>query len=595
MAATDATKFLNKTEYEIALSRMRSYIDGVTPTKLSELTDDIVTGHYLPLAGGTLTGQLTLPGSASAPDTNVGLNLVYNSTNKGHIGQSTLLGIYSTGDIVIRPNGASSSAAGNGSLEITSSGITAREKITAEGFIKSGGTSSQFLKADGSVDSNSYLKTTGGTVSGNITATNFIKSGSSNSDVLLGGGGIKALSKFITLDKPYQMPTNAFGGASTSIHQNLTNDGMYAASHRFNVTLTGMTGNKNNLFDGNYETYCIVAAGGTGTILIESDTALFGTFTYGYTFISFYYTFIPESVSMRFYGTRSGTVGWYDANPATFYYGSSSATSNIAYSIYNSNTYNVSKIEITIKAKSDKASYITQVDHMFTRGATIYMSAVTKFPVKQDLWGPVEINNTLSVTDNITTSGHVAVGTGRSNGSYIGSDSATNIYLHNSAGYPLVADGLVVRRGAEAASTTLGSTQYRWGGVYSTIGNFSDALTLSGTTAATRRIYFGDTSHYLELDSTGFHFSHGVYSDSFISAGGASDSSGSGGIGIEDITTRQDGTVVFSLSDGNSYTIDLNHEHPQYPRYVLLADEAAYEALATKEADTLYLIPETSA
>lgn len=75
---------------------------------------------------------------------------------------------------------------------------------------------------------------------------------------------------------------------------------------------------------------------------------------------------------------------------------------------------------------------------------------------------------TLTTSRSITTSGHVAVGTGSNNGSYIGSDSATNIYLHNSAGYPLIADGLVVRRGAEAASTTLGSTQYPWGGVYST-------------------------------------------------------------------------------------------------------------------------------
>ena len=55
------------------------------------------------------------------------------------------------------------------------------------------------------------------------------------------------------------------------------------------------------------------------------------------------------------------------------------------------------------------------------------------------------------------------------------------------------------------------------------------ALTLS----TTKRIYFGDTSHYLELDSNGFHFSHGVYSDSFMSAGGISSGGGSAGIDLQ--------------------------------------------------------------
>ena len=53
------------------------------------------------------------------------------------------------------------------------------------------------------------------------------------------------------------------------------------------------------------------------------------------------------------------------------------------------------------------------------------------------------------------------------------------------------------------------------------------ALTLS----TTKRIYFGDTDHYLELDSTGFHFSHGVYSEGFMTAGGQG--SGGGGSSID--------------------------------------------------------------
>lgn len=63
---------------------------------------------------------------------------------------------------------------------------------------------------------------------------------------------------------------------------------------------------------------------------------------------------------------------------------------------------------------------------------------------------------------------------------------------------------------------------------------------------------------------------------------------------ITGITTNQDGTFTIAQSDGNSYTVNLNHVHPQYLKYELLADEAAYTALATKDSSTLYLIPETT-
>lgn len=43
--------------------------------------------------------------------------------------------------------------------QTTDLGSTTTNSITANAFIKSGGTSSQFLKADGSVDSNTYLST----------------------------------------------------------------------------------------------------------------------------------------------------------------------------------------------------------------------------------------------------------------------------------------------------------------------------------------------------------------------------------------------------------------------------------------------------
>lgn len=64
------------------------------------------------------------------------------------------------------------------------------------------------------------------------------------------------------------------------------------------------------------------------------------------------------------------------------------------------------------------------------------------------------------------------------------------------------------------------------------------------------------------------------------------------GLGFDSITTNQDGTIVITLTNGDQITIDLNHEHPQYPKYHLCTDQAEYDAISTKDSATLYLIPE---
>ena len=63
-------------------------------------------------------------------------------------------------------------------------------------------------------------------------------------------------------------------------------------------------------------------------------------------------------------------------------------------------------------------------------------------------------------------------------------------------------------------------------------------------------------------------------------------------VGISD-GTAGDGAVIFTKRNGDTITLNLNHVHPQYLKYELLADEAAYTALATKDSGTLYLIPES--
>ena len=65
--------------------------------------------------------------------------------------------------------------------------------------------------------------------------------------------------------------------------------------------------------------------------------------------------------------------------------------------------------------------------------------------------------------------------------------------------------------------------------------NASGLATIAGgiKLTTTKKIYFGDNEHYLELDSNGFHFSHGLYSEGFVTAGGQGTGGGGGGVDLE--------------------------------------------------------------
>lgn len=67
---------------------------------------------------------------------------------------------------------------------------------------------------------------------------------------------------------------------------------------------------------------------------------------------------------------------------------------------------------------------------------------------------------------------------------------------------------------------------------------------------------------------------------------------GDTGVGFQSITTQQDGTLIITLTDGNTITIDLNHNHPQYLKYVYLTSES--QMPATPDSTTLYLIKDNA-
>lgn len=68
---------------------------------------------------------------------------------------------------------------------------------------------------------------------------------------------------------------------------------------------------------------------------------------------------------------------------------------------------------------------------------------------------------------------------------------------------------------------------------------------------------------------------------------------GTPGVGFSSIFTPvpNDGTMIIVLSNNDTITVDLNHQHPQYLKYVMLESEA--DMPATPDSTTLYMWPET--
>ena len=83
-----------------------------------------------------------------------------------------------------------------------------------------------------------------------------------------------------------------------------------------------------------------------------------------------------------------------------------------------------------------------------------------------------------------------------------------------------------------------------------------------------------------------WNFDGSEWSDSDSVANGIT---GEPGVGFQTITSLQDGTMVITLTDGNTVTIDLNHNHPQYLKYSMLEDES--DMPASPDSGTLYMWP----
>ena len=173
--------------------------------------------------------------------------------------------------------------------------------VTATSFVKSGGTSSQFLKADGSVDSNSYLTSTssGSSLTGivtSITAGSGISIDQSTGNVTItatggGGGGesywVSTAAGIHTLSNVgvgTTNPTNALtvqgnvsvSGVSTLSTTNISGDLTFTGNNDLYLKDNGVInfGDANDLQIFHNGSLSIIRDGGTGGLLIDSDNEI---------------------------------------------------------------------------------------------------------------------------------------------------------------------------------------------------------------------------------------------------------------------------------------------------------------------------------
>lgn len=151
------------------------------------------------------------------------------------------------------------------------------------------------------------------------------------------------------------------------------------------------------------------------------------------------------------------------------------------------------------------------------------VASATKLQTARTLWGQTfdgtgNVSGDMTGVGSIAANGNITVEKSGSNpAKIIAKNGNGTISLDNTNNRGLYDDST-----SRWLIGTNGINTFLMGG-YIGIGNPNPAykLDVAGAIRAQNRIYFKDDAHYIELDENGdFHFSHGVYSDGFLSAKG---------------------------------------------------------------------------
>jgi len=185
------------------------------------LTTSAAASTYLALAGGTLTGALNgtsanFSGDLTLTGTNPRFYLTDSDNNPDYFISNTD-GTFTIYDVTNSTSRFTIGTTGNG---------TFGGNLTVGQIIRSGGTSAQFLKADGSIDSSTYLTTgtasstylalAGGTLTGAVTGTRLVLAQNS-ADITLSIVNAGTGRAFSVLGTSYFSADISFGSLSNGV------------------------------------------------------------------------------------------------------------------------------------------------------------------------------------------------------------------------------------------------------------------------------------------------------------------------------------------------------------------------------------------
>ena len=184
-----------------------------------------------------------------------------------------------------------------------------------------------------------------GVLTGNITShTHTFASITSKPDTLLGYG--------ITETDFFSFDTH-ISKAGVFFRNDYANNLLYAIDKRADVTATTFT-NISSLFNLNYDSPQKIEAGDTEVILIENLNTVIPMLAYGYLYVQLYWGNYAENITVEVYSKNGG---------ADYKWRALSGLNNIYLWTFNNVNinYDIDKIRIAIKAKSDTSCLVSQI------------------------------------------------------------------------------------------------------------------------------------------------------------------------------------------------------------------------------------------
>jgi hypothetical protein len=156
---------LNGTGFVVASGTTISYDNtsyaSVAFTNATYLKISDASATYLPLAGGTMSGNIYFPNNGTGLIWGSNYSKIYDNANL-HIFTDDVTNFESgngSGPFYWRTGVSNSGTGGTTRMTLTGPDLSVTGNVTASGFFRIGGSSSEFLKADGSVDSTVYAST----------------------------------------------------------------------------------------------------------------------------------------------------------------------------------------------------------------------------------------------------------------------------------------------------------------------------------------------------------------------------------------------------------------------------------------------------